>query len=83
MAPKRYFEDFTLGEIIESRSHTITEEEMRCYIQATDSAHPYHDDPKDSTLRIAPSFPPAEELAKAMEVFCVAARLAMVEKLLA
>ena len=46
MAPKRYFEDFTIGEIIESHSHTITEEEMHCYIQATDSAHPYHDDPE-------------------------------------
>ena len=46
------------------------------------ATHPYHDDPKDSTLRIAPSFPPAEELAKAMEVFCIAVRLATVEKLL-
>ena len=47
------------------------------------ATHPYHNDPKDSVLRIAPSFPPAEELQKAMEVFCVAVRLAVVEKLLA
>ena len=47
------------------------------------ATHPYHNDPKDSVLRIAPSFPPAEELRKAMEVFCVAVRLAAVEKLLA
>ena len=46
MAKKRYFEDFRLGEVIESRRHTITEDEMRCYILATDSAHPYHDDPE-------------------------------------
>ena len=47
------------------------------------ATHPYHNDPKDSVLRIAPSFPPVDELQKAMEVFCVAVRLAAVEKLLA
>ena len=46
MASKRYFEDFTVGEVIESHSHTITEEEMRHYILATDSAHRLHDDPE-------------------------------------
>ena len=46
MAVKRYFEDFVIGEKIESRYHTVTEEEMRHYIQATDSAHPLHDDPE-------------------------------------
>ncbi|MBQ2218528.1 MAG: aminotransferase class I/II-fold pyridoxal phosphate-dependent enzyme, partial [Firmicutes bacterium] len=35
------------------------------------ATHPYHKDLGDSVLRIAPSFPPAEELQKAMEVFCV------------
>ena len=47
------------------------------------ATHPYHNDPADSFLRIAPSFPPIEELEKAMEVFCLAARIACVEKLLA
>ena len=47
------------------------------------ATHPYRNDPKDSVLRIAPSFPPASELQKAMEVFGVAVRLAAVEKLLA
>jgi DNA-binding transcriptional MocR family regulator len=40
-------------------------------------------DPEDTNLRIAPSFPPLSEVKQAMEVFCVAAKLATLEKLLA
>ena len=47
------------------------------------ATHPYHKDPDDSYIRIAPSFPSPAELAQAMEVFCTAAKLAAVEKLLA
>ena len=39
-------------------------------------------DPKDSNIRISPSAPSVEELKTAMEVFCVCAELACVEKLL-
>ena len=46
------------------------------------ATHPYHKDPEDSYIRIAPSFPTPAELAQAMEVFCTAAKLAAVEKLL-
>ena len=44
---------------------------------------PYGKDPKDSNIRIAPSFPPIEELEKAAQVFVVCVKLASVEKLLA
>ncbi|MBA4348191.1 MAG: aminotransferase [Clostridiales bacterium] len=40
-------------------------------------------DPQDTNLRIAPSFPPLSEVKQAMEVFCVATKLATLEKLLA
>lgn len=46
------------------------------------ATHPYHKDPDDSYIRIAPSFPSPAELAQAMEVFCACAKLAAVEKLL-
>ncbi|MDL2294587.1 aminotransferase class I/II-fold pyridoxal phosphate-dependent enzyme [Ruminococcaceae bacterium OttesenSCG-928-D13] len=47
------------------------------------AAYPYGKDPKDSHIRIAPSFPTSEELKQAAELLCIAARLASVEKLLA
>ena len=47
------------------------------------ATYPYGDDPRDSNIRIAPSFPAVEDLAVAMELFCLCAELACVEKLLA
>lgn len=44
---------------------------------------PYGKDPKDSIIRIAPSYPTTEELKQAAEVFVVCVKLASVEKLLA
>lgn len=44
---------------------------------------PYGQDPNDSNIRIAPSFPPEEELAQAMHLLCICVRLAASEKLLA
>ena len=46
------------------------------------SAYPYGNDPDDSHIRIAPSFPPLEELQQAVKLFSVCARLATIEKLL-
>jgi len=43
---------------------------------------PYKKDPKDSNLRIAPTYPTYDELKTAIELFCVCAKLASVNKLL-
>lgn len=47
------------------------------------AAFPYGIDPEDSQIRIAPSFPPLCDLEKALRVFCLAVKLASLEKLLA
>lgn len=43
---------------------------------------PYGKDPHDSNIRIAPSYPPVEELELAMKLFVAAVKLASAEKLL-
>jgi len=47
------------------------------------ATYPNGIDPDDSNLRIAPSYPPLDELKDAMKVFCASVKLAAAEKLLA
>ena len=47
------------------------------------ATYPYGKDPKDCNIRIAPSFPSVQELQEAMNVFCIATKLAALELLLA
>ncbi len=43
---------------------------------------PYGKDPKDSNIRIAPTFPTSEEMAAATDIFVLCVKLVSVEKLL-
>ena len=46
------------------------------------ATYPYGKDPKDSNIRIAPSYPTPEELAMATDLFVLCVKLVSVEKLL-
>ncbi|MBO4980505.1 MAG: aminotransferase [Lachnospiraceae bacterium] len=46
------------------------------------ATYPYGVDPKDSNIRIAPSFPTPEEMAMATDLFVLCVKLVSVEKLL-
>ncbi len=47
------------------------------------STYPKKQDPKDSNIRLAPSFPNIEELKKAMDIFCLCVKIATIDKMLA
>jgi len=44
---------------------------------------PYGKDPKDTVIRIAPSYPSVENLTTATEIFVICVKLASIKKLLA
>lgn len=46
------------------------------------ATYPYGKDPKDRNIRVAPTFPPVEELKQAIDLFCICVQLAAAEKLL-
>lgn len=62
-----------VGELCKEASVTLT---------SVGATYPYGKDPNNKNIRIAPSFPPVDELSLAAELLCICTRLAAAEKLL-
>ncbi len=56
--------------------------ELGVVLTGAGATFPYGKDPKDSNIRIAPTYPTAEEMALATDVFVLCVKLVSVEKLL-
>ena len=57
-------------------------EEAGVVITPAGATYPYGIDPKDSNIRIAPTYPTLWEITKAAKLFCVCLKKATLEKLL-
>ncbi len=56
--------------------------EVGVVLTGAGATYPLGKDPDDKNIRIAPSFPPNDELQQAMDVFCICTKLAACEKLI-
>lgn len=56
--------------------------ELGLVLTGAGATYPYGKDPKDSNIRIAPSFPTPEEMMEATKMFVLCVKLASIEKLL-
>lgn len=74
---------FVSYEAMENTAKRVLELAKEADVEMTPAGatFPCGKDPQDSNIRIAPSLPPVEELEDAMDVFCICAKIAALEKL--
>lgn len=82
IAPKGGY--FICYEALEGCAKSIVAKAKKAGVVMTPAGapFPYGKDPKDSVIRIAPSYPSLEDLTVATQVFVVCVKLASIEKLL-
>ncbi len=76
-----YFISLNVPDGCAKRAYTLCKE-AGLTLTNVGATFPYGVDPRDRNLRIAPTFPNTEALAKACDVLCVCVKLAAVEKAL-
>ena len=77
-----YFISLNLPEGCAKRTHALCKE-AGLVLTGAGATFPYGKDPKDSNLRIAPSYPDNEEIYKAAELLAICVKIAVIEKVLA
>lgn len=77
-----YFISLNLPEGCAKRTHALCKE-AGLVLTGAGATFPYGNDPKDSNLRIAPSYPDNDEIALAAELLAISVKIAVIEKVMA